>query len=74
MQRSNTTELNNNAQQLALVISHLEGRVTEKELQIGNLQVNVVIIDAQVNIQSEHEVSARSQNPQCIFKRRAFDV
>ena len=29
-------------------IRHLEGKVTEKELQVGNLQVNVVIIDTQV--------------------------
>ena len=32
-------------------IRHLEGKVTEKELQIGNLQVNVVIIHTQENIQ-----------------------
>ena len=62
-----TTELNNKAQQLAMVIAHLEGRVTEKELQIGNLQVNVVIIHSQVNIQSEHEVSARIQTLNASF-------
>ena len=54
-------------------IRHLEGRVTEKEHQIGNLQVNVVIIHS--NIQSEqHEVSAPSQSLNASFmKGNAFD-